>query len=147
MEINIKTLQVTMGELAADVDDSNPPGVIQEQINVDTSQQVTVIEVEGDIDASTAPVVQDEILPLAQAGGKMVLDMTKVPYMSSAGLRFLLSLYRQITSKGGEILLVGLSEEIRDTMSITGFLDFFKTCETLEAGLETLNVKIQVIST
>ncbi|MBW4577621.1 MAG: anti-sigma factor antagonist [Aphanothece sp. CMT-3BRIN-NPC111] len=146
MEIKVKTLQVTAIEAAVNVDaNSTPP--VEEQISVNTLQQVTMIEMAGDIDASTAPLVQEQILPLAQPGAKLLLDMTKVPYMSSAGLRFLLSLYRQITNKGGQLVLVGLAEEIKDTMSMTGFLDFFTTRDTLDSGLETLNVKLQVLPT
>jgi anti-sigma B factor antagonist len=91
--------------------------------------------------------VQQQVLPLAQPGAKILLDMTQVPYMSSAGLRMLLSLYRQVAAKDGQLVLVGLVEQIKDTMSITGFLDFFTTCDTLESGLQTLNVQLQVLPT
>ncbi|ARV62832.1 anti-sigma B factor antagonist [Nostocales cyanobacterium HT-58-2] len=111
---------------------------------LDELQQVTIVELNGDVNTNTAPLVQEQILPLAQAQTRMILDMTKVPYMSSAGLRMLLSLYRQILVKGGQIILVGLSEEIRDTMSITGFLEFFQTCDTLDLAFANLNVKAQV---
>ena len=50
--------------------------------------------------------------------------MSGVEYMSSAGLRMLLSMYRQISRQNGGIVLVGLAEEIKDTMSVTGFLNF-----------------------
>ena len=46
-------------------------------------------------------------------------------YMSSAGLRMLLVIYRTIVGQGGKVVLVGLSEELQDTMALTGFLDFF----------------------
>ena len=59
-------------------------------------------------------------------------------YMSSAGLRMFLLLNRTISDHHGGIALVGLSEEIRDTMDMTGFLKYFTTCETLKAGLEAL---------
>lgn len=108
-------------------------------INITTLEQVTAIALTGDIDASTAPKVQAQVLPLAQTESKLLMDMTKVPYMSSAGLRMLLSLYRQISANKGKLVLVGLSEEIKDTMSVTGFLDFFITCETFNTGLEALN--------
>jgi anti-sigma B factor antagonist len=140
MDINIKTLQVTLLESTTNVDESKTPP-IQEQESLDVLEQVTVVELVGDIDGSTASGVQSQVLPLAQAGGKMLLDMTQVPYMSSAGLRMLLSVYRQITAKDGQVVLVGLSEEIQDTMSITGFLDFFTARETLDAGLEALKVR------
>jgi anti-sigma B factor antagonist len=109
------------------------------EIDIKTIDQVTVIALAGDIDANTAPAVQDKVLPIAESSPKILLDMFKVPYMSSAGLRMLLSLYRQVTAKDGKLVLVGLSEEIRDTMSITGFLDFFTTRDTVDAGLEVLN--------
>ena len=66
------------------------------------------------------------------------MDMTQVQYMSSAGLRMLLSMYRQTQGKEGKLVLVGLSEELQDTMSVTGFLDFFTISETVDAGLTAL---------
>lgn len=108
-------------------------------INVKTVSGISVIEISGDLDGSTAPIAQAEILPLAQPGSKIVLDMSDVPYMSSAGLRMLLVTYRQVSGNKGQIVLVGLSEELRDTMSVTGFLDFFATHETIDAGMAALN--------
>ena len=87
-------------------------------------QDVNVVKLTGDLDGSTAPNVQAQIMPLAITNVKMILDMSKVSYMSSAGLRMLLVMYRTINSKSGKVVLVGLSEDIRDTMSMTGFLGF-----------------------
>ncbi len=100
---------------------------------------VSVVAIQGDIDGNTAPVAQGQILPLIAADCKLLLDMSKVGFMSSAGLRMMLLIFRQVSGAGGEIVLAGLSEEIKDTMSLTGFLDFFTTCDTLETGLQTLN--------
>ncbi len=108
------------------------------EINITSIDQITVIKVNGDIDASTAAAAQQEILPAAKAGNPVLLDLTQVPYMSSAGLRVLLSIYRQVTAQSIPFVLVGLSEEIQDTMSVTGFIDFFTICETPESGLEQL---------
>ncbi|AFY43775.1 anti-sigma factor antagonist [Nostoc sp. PCC 7107] len=108
-------------------------------ININTVGDVTVIDITGEVDAKTAPTVQTKIIPLAQTRTKLLLKMDKVPYMSSAGLRLLLFLYRQVTAKDGQLVLVGLSEEIRDTMVVTGFLNFFATSENLESGLAALN--------
>ncbi len=107
-------------------------------VNIRTDDAVTIVELAGDLDASTAPAVQAQILPLAQPDHNLILDMTRVEYMSSAGLRMLLSTYRQIAAANGRVILVGLSEEIEDTMSVTGFLDFFVTGRTLQDGLDAL---------
>ncbi len=108
------------------------------EITIKSLDVGTVVELTGDVDANTAPKVQEKVLPLAGPESKILVDMTNVPYMSSAGLRMLLSLYRQTTAKEGKLVLVGLSEDLRDTMSVTGFLDFFVTRDTLDAGLEAL---------
>ncbi len=107
-------------------------------IAIRTVDDVTVVEMAGELDAATAPVAQQQLLPLATAGCRIVLDMTNVPYMSSAGLRMLLSAYRQLSSNDGRIVLVGVTEEIQDTMSVTGFINFFTIRQTLDEGLEVL---------
>jgi len=102
-------------------------------------QDVNVVKLVGDLDGSTAPNVQAEVMLLAVPNVKMILDMSEVSFMSSAGLRMLLVLYRTIISKNGKVILVGLSEDIRDTMSMTGFLDFFTYLQTLDDGLTALS--------
>jgi anti-sigma B factor antagonist len=109
------------------------------EIATRTIGEITVVELNGDIDANTAPKVQELVLPLALPGSKLLLNMTAVPYMSSAGLRSLLALYRQTSVQEGKLVLVGLSEEIIDTMTITGFLDFFIAKESVEEGIAALN--------
>jgi anti-sigma B factor antagonist len=102
-------------------------------------QDVNVVKLVGDLDGSNASTVQAQIMPLAVANVKMILDMSEVSYMSSAGLRMLLVMYRTINSKSGKVVLVGLSEDIQDTMSMTGFLGFFTYLETLDEGLKNLS--------
>jgi anti-sigma B factor antagonist len=127
MEINIKKLPVGLLESGEE-------------------SEITVVKLAGDIDGKTAPQVQAEVLPLAQPEIKMLLDMSQVLYMSSAGLRMLLSVYRQVTAKAGQVVLIGLAENLEDTMSMTGFLDFFTTCKTLDEGLTALKVQGTVAS-
>jgi anti-sigma B factor antagonist len=99
---------------------------------------VTVVEVSGEIDGSTAPEAQAQIVPLAQAGAKVVIDMSNVGYMSSAGLRMLLVVYRTVAGQGGEVALSGLSQDLEDTMSLTGFLDFFDHYTNVEDAVAAL---------
>ena len=108
------------------------------KISSSTQNDVLLVTLEGDVDGKTAPQVQQEVLPLIPEGGKMLLDLTLVPYMSSAGLRTLLLIYRQAQGKGSKIALAGLSEDISDTMSATGFLDYFVVTTDVAAGLEAL---------
>lgn len=107
-------------------------------INIETVGQVKVVYLVGDIDGATAPNAQAAIAGVTGPGCKIVLDMSGVAYMSSAGLRLLLVIYRTVKGQGGEIILAGLPADLKDTMEMTGFLDFFEYRDDLDAGLAAL---------
>ncbi len=107
-------------------------------VTMATNGAVTVASLTGEIDASTAPAIQQQLNPLVMPGAKVVLDLADVPYMSSAGLRLLLSIYRQIAGAGGKIALAAVVEDIRDTMSVTGFLKFFVVFDTVAEAVASL---------
>ena len=108
------------------------------KIEINPLQDIEIVKIEGDIDASTAPKVSKQVLPLASQGKKIIVDMTKVSYMSSAGLRMLLLLHRQVSLKKTELVLVGMKQEIINTMKVTGLLQFFPIEKTLEEGKKVL---------
>lgn len=105
------------------------------EILIGEADGVSVVGIQGDIDGGTAPAAQSQVLPLVKPDCRLVLDMSRVSYMSSAGLRVLLHLYRQVTGRGGRVALACLSPDLRDTMSLTGFLDFFTACDTVDAAV------------
>ena len=93
----------------------------------------------GEIDAKSAPEAKAKLMPAIDRSGRLLMDMSGVTFMSSAGLRILLQLYRQALARDGKVALVGLQEQIRDTMSMTGFLNYFAVADTLEEGLKRLS--------
>lgn len=107
-------------------------------VTVNTIGEVTVTLISGELDGNTAPVAQQQVLAVARETARIVLDLTDVPYMSSAGLRMLLSTYRQVTNNGGKIVLVGVANEIKDTMEVTGFLKFFTLTDTVDQAVTAL---------
>ena len=108
-------------------------------IQTTTVGDINVVEIHGDLDGSTSPEAQARILPLGSRTAKILIDMSGVPYMSSAGLRMLLVIYRTIVGQGGKVVLVGLSADLQDTMASTGFMDFFEHFDERNAGLAALN--------
>jgi len=108
------------------------------EVQISSFEDVTVLEASGDVDGSSAPALQEKVLQVAQPGCKLLMDMSKIDFMSSAGLRVMLLVHRQISGGNGQVVLVGLSQSIRDTMNATGFLKFFTTADTLDAGLQAL---------
>ncbi|BAY62530.1 anti-sigma-factor antagonist [Calothrix brevissima NIES-22] len=114
---------------------------------VKVPEEVTLVDLEGDVDGKTAPEVQKQVLDLVDPKSKLLLDLTKVPYMSSAGLRILLSLHRTFRNQEGNLVLVGVAPEIQDTMKVTGFLNFFNISKTVESGLNFLQVEADSLPT
>ncbi|MFI6731659.1 STAS domain-containing protein [Nonomuraea sp. NPDC050451] len=101
---------------------------------------VTVISLEGQLDSETAPRVQQDLQALFPSEGLIVLDLSRTLYMSSAGLRVLLLVYRQAQHGTVRLALTGLSPDVRAIMEATGFLGFFTVVESVEQGVEALTV-------
>lgn len=90
-----------------------------------------LVTLDGAVDGKTAPEAQEALGPVLAEFSLVVLDLSKVNYMSSAGLRVLLLINRQLAAKKGKAVLVGLNESITETMRITGFLQFFECHENM----------------
>jgi len=108
------------------------------EVNLKEQDGIKIAELKGDIDSKTATEAQEKMLPLVDQYKTMVLCMAGVGFMSSAGLRMMLLLYRHATAANGKLALVGLSEQIKDTMAATGFLRFFAVCGDVNEALTVL---------
>lgn len=81
----------------------------------------------GRVDASVAPQLQNSFLEVAERFDRIVLDFEKVPYISSAGLRAIRVLHREMQKKNGSFALRNVRKDVMDVFNITGFgilLDF-----------------------
>lgn len=84
-----------------------------------------VIEVKGQVDSKTVSDLRDYLDQNIIGDLPIALDLTEVPFMSSAGLRTLLTLNRKTQDMNIKLCLVGVIEEISETMKVTGFLQYF----------------------
>ncbi|HEX5400914.1 MAG TPA: STAS domain-containing protein [Pseudonocardiaceae bacterium] len=103
-----------------------------------TFGDVTVVELTGELDNHTALSTREHMMPLVSCSDRLLLDLSRVTYLSSAGLRVLLLMYRQAVATGTQIALTAIPPDIYAVMSATGFLDFFAVTDTVEAGLAEL---------
>ena len=107
---------------------------------VEISQRAgfSLVTVAGAIDGNTAPEVQARLRPVFDGDGHVVMDLSSVGYLSSAGLRLLLLLYRDFTARRRRLVLAGIAPEIRTVMRHTGFLDFFVLADNVEQATQVL---------
>lgn len=79
----------------------------------------TIITVTGRVDTTTAPEL-DAGLKL-DGSETLTLDLSGVPYMSSAGLRCLLTAQKKMMAGGGSMTVVGVQPAVKEVLDITGF--------------------------
>jgi len=102
------------------------------QVELKTFKNWQVIQVTGQIDSKTVGELRDFIDTELKQSDPVALDLTNVPFMSSAGLRTLLTLQQKTKTMSVDLVLVGVAEGIADTMKVTGFYQFFTVHETLQ---------------
>lgn len=107
------------------------------KVSVNPQGNISTIALEGSIDGKTAPLVREELRPVLENATNVILDMSSVNYLSSAGLRLLLLIYREFTAKKGKLVLVGVAPEIQSVMSHTGFLSFFTLAGTQAEAMQS----------
>lgn len=81
------------------------------------------IAVSGRVDTVTAPEF-GAALKFGDAK-HVVIDLADVPYMSSAGLRILLTAHKTMTGNGGELKLANVQSSVKEVFDITGFSEIF----------------------
>lgn len=77
---------------------------------------------EGRLDTVTAPQLESELRSSIDGIDKLFLDFTSLEYISSAGLRILLST-QKIMNKQGGMVIRNVNEDVMDIFEITGFVD------------------------
>ena len=81
-----------------------------------------VVVIEGRVDTVTAPDLEMKVSPIWTTPGiKLVFDCEKLEYISSSGLRIILTAHKQITARGGKFILRNLTREVRSVIDLTGF--------------------------
>ena len=76
-----------------------------------------IIAIEGWLDTKTAPELEAKLAEVPEEAEELVLDMTAMEYISSAGIRQLVAAYKKMN---GHIRLRGVRPEVRDVMRMTG---------------------------
>ena len=91
-------------------------------INREMNGNALTIAVEGRLDTMTAPELEAELNQSMNGADTLTLDFSKLDYISSAGLRVLLSAHKTMSGKGG-MKVMHVNEIVREVFDVTGFAD------------------------
>lgn len=95
--------------------------------SADPGARGVVVPLTGRLDASNSAETATRLATLIDEGTRiLVLDMTALDYISSAGLGILMTAGRKIRAAGGEILFASVKPQLKQILNISGFTQFFK---------------------
>lgn len=98
------------------------------EIRSNQQQQTRVISLAGSFDALTADEARQTIaLEIDRGQQQIVLDLSQVDFMSSAGVRVLLEMLRQVRETGGDLRLVAALASVERTLEISGLIRVLKS--------------------
>lgn len=99
-----------------------------------SQDRVTVIEVEGDVDACSAPALGESLLPLAERGAHLVVELGRVDFMGVAGLELLLRARETALLAGGSLRIATPCMELRRLIGLMRLHDVLPvTADTADA--------------
>jgi len=100
------------------------------------NEDVVVLEITGEVDAYTAQNFNQTLVDIFDQGyRRIVLDVSKITFISSAGVRTILFAYREANQLQGEIRLVGPVDQVRRTFEIAGFFELITITDELQDAL------------
>ncbi len=98
-----------------------------------------VVSMEGRMDAVTAPEFDKNMIDLLSKGEKtFIINLGKLDYISSAGLRSILALAKKLKEKEGKIVFAGMKGPVEEVFKISGFSSMFKIFDSEESALREI---------
>jgi anti-sigma B factor antagonist len=99
-----------------------------------------LVTVTGRLDQDQAPLLEIELTQLIQDGYyRLIVDLSEVNYINSAGLRCLVGAWRKAREHEGDLCLSGLNARLMEIFSMVGFDKVFQICSTVAAAQDVLS--------
>ena len=105
----------------------------------DSQGSNTIIRCEGRLDATSSPQLETAMNGLVDENQNHILiDFNKVDYLSSAGMRLLLSMTKRLNSSEGKLVLCSIHDDVMEIIRMAGFEQILNICNSEEEALKAL---------
>jgi len=102
-------------------------------------KNVVIVHVTGQIDATTAADLVNYFMDQFKKSAHIVADFSKVHYISSAGLRVLLTTVKEARKRGGDLRMAALQDDVESVLTLTGFDSFLKLYPDIDVAVESFS--------
>jgi anti-sigma B factor antagonist/stage II sporulation protein AA (anti-sigma F factor antagonist) len=91
-------------------------------VSIEEQGRRKLVRLEGRVDANTTPTLEKKLSKiLSESKQRVLIDFSRVDYLSSAGMRLLLSATKKISAQGGKLVFCGMSEDVMEIIRMAGF--------------------------
>ena len=109
------------------------------EINHKVENGILNVAIKGRLDAATAPVAVGEINKMLEGEeNRLLFELSDLEYLSSGGLRVILSAAKEIRRRDGKVALAALKQYVYEIFEVSGFTAMLPIKDTVEEGLKEL---------
>jgi anti-anti-sigma factor len=107
------------------------------EITKEKRNGITCLRIEGSLDASNSSIAKKNIRDIIVAeGANLIINLSELQYISSAGLRVILVVAKDIKNKNGKLVLCSMTHNVKRDFDISGFTSMFDIQDNIEAALK-----------
>ena len=109
------------------------------EINHKVENGILIVAINGRLDAATAPVAEGEIKKMLEGEqNRLLFDLSALEYLSSGGLRVILSAAKEIRRRDGKVALAALNQYVYEIFEVSGFTAMLPIKDSVEEAPKDL---------
>ncbi len=109
------------------------------EITEERRENILILRVIGRLDSSTSKMMEERLLPIIDSGeGRLVIELSQLDYISSAGLRVFLLAAKRMGNTNGRMILCSLKNAVKQVFDIAGFSTFLTLAGSTEEAINNL---------
>jgi anti-anti-sigma factor len=110
------------------------------EISQKEEKGIVSIVIKGRMDADSSPDAEKVVKEaLGAEANRLLFDLGELEYLSSAGLRVLLTAAKEMRRRDGKIVLCALNEFVKEIFEVSGFQSLIPITDSVESGIEVLS--------
>ena len=107
-------------------------------LNIEDKGKAKVVKLEGKLDVNLSVSIESELDALTESGSiNLILEISKVEYLSSSGIRVFINMMRKIKDKNGRLVLASVPDVIKKILKTVDLEDLFEVFDSVDDALAT----------
>ena len=107
-------------------------------LNIEDKGKAKIVMLEGKLDVNLSVSLESELDALIDSGSNnLILEISKVEYLSSSGIRVFINMMRKVKDKNGRLVLASIPASIKKILKTVDLEDLFEVFDTVDEALAT----------